>query len=129
MRLELLLPFQVFALIEGVSRIVAETPDGSFGLLPQRLECVAALEPGILTYESEAQGEVFVAIDEGVLVKAGANVSVSVRRALGGADLAQLRQAVEREFLNADSEEQGVRAAMARLESGMLRRLASFHHE
>ncbi len=31
--------------------------------------------------------EMFVAVDEGVLVKTGAEVLVSVRRALGGADL------------------------------------------
>ena len=55
-----------------MSRIVAETREGSFGLLPHRLDCVAALAPGILIYETEAEGEVFVAVDEGVLVKTGA---------------------------------------------------------
>jgi alternate F1F0 ATPase F1 subunit epsilon len=79
MNLKLLLPFQVFAEKTGVTRIVAETPDGSFGLLPHRLDCVAALAPGILIYETEAEGEVFVAVDEGVLVKTGPDVLVSVR--------------------------------------------------
>ena len=96
MNLKVLLPFQVFAEKTGVSRIVAETREGSFGLLPHRLDCVAALAPGILTYETEADGEVFVAVDEGVLVKTGPDVLVSVRRALGGTDLGQLREAVER---------------------------------
>lgn len=36
-------PFQIFAEKTGVSRIVAETHTGSFGLLPHRLGCVAAL--------------------------------------------------------------------------------------
>jgi alternate F1F0 ATPase F1 subunit epsilon/predicted F0F1-ATPase subunit len=81
-----------------VSRIVAETREGSFGLLPHRLDCVAALVPGILNYETEADGEVFVAVDEGVLVKTGADVLVSVRRAMGGTDLGRLRDAVERNF-------------------------------
>ena len=44
--LKVLLPFQVFAEKTGVSRIVAETREGSFGLLPHRLDCVAALAPG-----------------------------------------------------------------------------------
>ncbi len=49
MHLKVLLPFQVFAENTGVSRIVAETREGSFGLLPHRLDCVAALVPGILS--------------------------------------------------------------------------------
>ena len=103
MNLKVLLPFQIFAEKTGVSRIVAETREGSFGLLPHRLDCVAALAPGILTYETEADGEVFVAVDEGVLVKTGADVLVSVRRAMGGTDLGQLRDAVEQEFLTSTS--------------------------
>ena len=102
MHLKVLLPFQVFADKSGVSRIVAETGEGSFGLLPNRLDCVAALTPGILTYETDADGEVFVAVDEGVLIKTGPDVLVSVRRAFSGKDLSQLRQAVEREFLTLD---------------------------
>ena len=99
MNLKVLLPFQIFAEKTGVSRIVAETREGSFGLLPHRLDCVAALAPGILIYETEAEGEVYVAVDEGVLVKTGPDVLVSVRNAIGGTDLGQLREAVEQEFL------------------------------
>ena len=129
MNLKVLLPFQIFADQPGVARIVAETREGSFGLLPHRLDCVAALAPGILTYETEADGEVFVAVDEGVLVKTGPDVLVSVRRALGGKDLGQLREAVNREFLTLNAHEQSVRAIMAKLETGFLSRLATFQHE
>ena len=129
MNLKVLLPFQIFAEKTGVSRIVAETREGSFGLLPHRLDCVAALTPGILTYETEADGEVFVAVDEGVLVKTGPDVLVSVRRALGGTDLGQLRDSVKQEFLTLDENEKSVRTVMAKLESGFLRRLATFQHE
>jgi F-type H+-transporting ATPase subunit epsilon len=129
MNLKVLLPFQVFAEKTGVSRIVAETHEGSFGLLPHRLDCVAALAPGILTYETEADGEVFVAVDEGVLIKAGMDVFVSVRRALEGKDLGRLREAVTREFLTLDEHEQSVRTVMAKLETGLLRRLATFQDE
>ncbi|MHC4375528.1 MAG: F0F1 ATP synthase subunit epsilon [Planctomycetota bacterium] len=129
MHLRVLLPFQVFAEKAEVSRIVAETIAGSFGLLPQRLDCVAALVPGILTYESAAEGEVFLAVDEGVLVKAGREVLVSVRRAVGGSDLGQLEDLVETRFLDIDASERDARSSMARLESGFLHRLAAFHHE
>jgi F-type H+-transporting ATPase subunit epsilon len=129
MKLKILLPFKVFAEKAGVSRIVSETRAGSFGLLPHRRDCVAALAPGILVYETEADGEVFVAVDGGVLVKTGPDVLVSVRRAMGGADLGQLRQAVEQEFLALDEHEQNVRSVLAKLESGFLRRFATFQHE
>ena len=129
MNLKVLLPFQVFADRTGVSRIVAETREGAFGLLPHRLDCVAALAPGILTYATDADGEVYLAVDEGVLVKTGPTVLVSVRRAIGGADLGQLRAAIEQEFLTLDAQEQGLRSVMARLETGVLRRFMSLQHE
>ena len=129
MNLKVLLPFQVFAEKTGVSRIVAETSEGLFGVLPRRLDCVAALVPGILIYENEAEGEVYVAVDDGVLVKTGPDVLVSVRNALGGTDLGQLREAIEREFLTLNEHEQSVRSVMAKMESGFIRRLAEFHHE
>ena len=129
MNLKVLLPFKIFAEKTGVSRIVAETSEGSFGLLPHRLDCVAALAPGILLYETDAEGEVFVAVDEGVLVKAGPDVLVSVRQALGGTDLGQLRDAVEQEFLSLDEHEQSMRSVMAKLEAGFLRRFAGLQHE
>jgi len=70
-----------------------------------------------------------VAVDEGVLVKTGPDVLVSVRRALSGTDLGQLRDAVEKEFRALDEYEQSVRAIMAKLESGFLHRFVSFQHE
>lgn len=125
MTLKVLLPFAVFAEETRVSRMVVETAQGAFGLLPQRLDCVASLVPGILSFEVEAQGEVFLALDEGVLVKTGPDVVISVRHALRGTDLAQLRDAVEQEFLTLDEQEQAVRAAMNKLETGFMRRFAS----
>ena len=129
MNLKVLLPFKIFAVKTGVSRIVAEAREGSFGLLPHRLDCVAALAPGILVFETEAEGEVCIAVDESILVKTGTDVLVSVRNAIGGTDLGQLRAAVEQEFLDLDDQEKSVRSVLAKLESGFIRRLAAFHHE
>lgn len=129
MNLKVLLPFHVFTEKTGVTRIVAETREGSFGILPHRLDCVAALAPGILIYEDEAEGEVYVAVDEGVLIKTGPEVLVSVRNAIAGTDLRQLREAVEREFLNLNEREQTVRSVLAKMESGFIRRFAEFHHD
>ena len=129
MNLRILLPFGVFAEQADVSRVVADTTDGSYCLLPHRLDCVAALVPGILTYETKDNGTVYVGIDQGVLVKAGAQVTVSVRRAIAGSDLEQLRDAVERDFLKLDEQERNVRTAVAKMESGLLERLAEFEYE
>jgi F-type H+-transporting ATPase subunit epsilon len=129
MNLKVLMPFGIFTEKAGISRIVAETQEGLFGLLPQRLDCVAALVPGILLYEMDEQGEVYLAIDEGVLVKTGPDVLVSVRRVLSGADLGQLRDVVEQEFLTLDKREQGVRSVLAKMEGDFIRRMVAFHNE
>ena len=129
MNLKVLLPYRIFAETTGVTRIVAETHEGSFGILPRRLDCVAALAPGILTYENESEGEVYLAVDEGVLIKTGADVLVSVRNAIAGADLGHLRDAVEQEFLSLDEWERSVRSALAKMESGLIRRMAEFHRD
>lgn len=129
MNLKILLPYKIYAEKTGVSRIVAESRAGSFGLLPHRLDCVAALTPGILVFETEPDGEVYLAVDEGVLMKSGRDVLVSVRNAIGGTDLGKLREAVELEFFNLDEQEQNVRSVLAKLESGFVQRFAELHRE
>jgi F-type H+-transporting ATPase subunit epsilon len=108
---------------------VAEGHDGSFGLLPNRLDCVAALVPGIFLYSTPEEGTAYLAVDEGVLVKSGIDVLVSVRRAVGGTDLATLHEAVKQEFLALDAKERDVRAAIFKMEGSLVGRLAEFQHE
>jgi F-type H+-transporting ATPase subunit epsilon len=112
-----------------VTRIVAQSLQGSFGILPHRLDCTAALAPGILIYETETEGEVYLAVDQGVLVKADKDVLVSVRNAIGGTDLDELHEAVKREFLKVDEQEKNARLVLAKMESGFIRRLMRFQHE
>jgi F-type H+-transporting ATPase subunit epsilon len=129
MHLRILVPFEVFADKTDVSRIVADTRAGSYGLMPHRLDCVAALVAGIFTYQTPTEGTVNLAVDEGVMVKAGTDVWVSVRRAIGGASLAELRQSVKKDFLNIGQNERDARAAAAKMESGFLHRLQELHRE
>ncbi len=126
MNLKVLLPFQIFAEIAGVTRIVAESIQGSFGLLPNRLDCAAALVPGIFAYETAAHATVYLGVDHGVLIKTGADVLVSVRRAIGGADLGALHQTVKQRFSVLDEEQREVHAAVIKMEGSLIGRLVEF---
>jgi F-type H+-transporting ATPase subunit epsilon len=129
MRLKILLPFQVFADEEAVLRMVVQTPDGSLGLLPNRRDCVTALTAGVLFYQTDKRGEVYLAVDEGVLVKSGPEVLVSVARAIAGSDLNELRGAVKREFRAQDADERSARSVMAKLEAGFLHRFMALQRD
>ncbi|HZK97191.1 MAG TPA: F0F1 ATP synthase subunit epsilon [Prolixibacteraceae bacterium] len=129
MDLKILLPYRVFADIKNVSRIVAETTEGSYGLLPQRLDCVAALVPGIFSYETNAGAVKYLAVDDGIMVKTGAQVLVSVRNAFGGTDLGKLHESVENEYKKLDDSERDIRATMAKMESGLIYSLEKFQKE
>lgn len=127
MDLKILLPYKIYADIKNVDRIVAETNEGFFGLLPQRLDCVASLVPGIFMYETD-KGEIhYIAIDEGVLVKAGKEVLVSVRNAIGGTDIGQLHNSIIKEYVKLDDNERSVRSVMAKIESEIIYNLQKFN--
>lgn len=123
MHLKVLLPFQVFLDESGVSSLVAESIAGSFGLLPHRLDCTAALSPGILIYKNATGHELYIATDDGVLVKTGFDVFVSVRKAILGLNLSQLQKTVKETFLKETSEELKMRNAMEAMENNFMRRL------
>ena len=126
MQLKILLPFKIFVETDKVTRIVAETRRGSFGLLSRRLDCVAALSAGILIYSHASGPENYVAVDEGILVKTGDEVQVCVRHAIGGSDLGKLRETVDHEFLTLDEQEKSVRSVMAKLETGFVQGFVKF---
>lgn len=128
MQLKILLPFKVFAEKEGVSRIVAKTAQGFVGFLPRRLDCAVALAPGILTYQNEGGDEVFIAVDEGILVKTGTDVLISVRGAIGGNDLNTLHEAVRQDFVKESEQERDMRFALSILESGFIHRFVELQH-
>lgn len=129
MQLKVLLPSRVCVDNVDVVRIVAETREGSFGILPNRLDCVAALAPGILTYQEKEGGPVYLAVAEGVLVKVGAKVLVSVRDAIGGSDLGRLQEAVKQQFLKLDKQQRDVHDALARMEGRFVGQIVELFHE
>ena len=126
MNLKILLPYGVFADIKNVKKIVVDTTAGSYGMLPQRLDCTAALVTGILLYETASEGEKYVAVNEGILIKTGTQVSISVRHAIGDAPLGRLKEMVEKEMLELDELEINARTVMAKLETGFLQSFQKF---
>jgi F-type H+-transporting ATPase subunit epsilon len=125
MQVKILLPHQVFAELTDVSSLVIDTPKGSFGILPNRLDCITPLVPGILTYQTGNQDSHYIAIDEGIFVKTGKQVMISVRRAIKGNTLDELKKTVELEFLNLYQEQQELRSVLAKLESGFLKQFSA----
>jgi F-type H+-transporting ATPase subunit epsilon len=108
---------------ETVTQVVAEGPEGLFALLPRHADIVAALIPGLLAYHTPDGAEHFLGIDEGVLVKCGSDLRVSVFDAIASDDLEHLRGEVARKFLSHDAHERQARTALARLEAGAIRRV------
>ncbi len=121
MHVKILLPSSVF-LEQKVHKMVAEGLNGSFCLLPRHIDYTNALVPGILTLES-VDGEVtYCAVSEGILVKIGKEVLISVRDAVRGDTLEDLRKAVDSQFIHLMKQEEASRAALKKLEADTIRR-------
>jgi len=125
MKLKVLLPSKIFINRE-VTKVTAEAQNGHFCLLPRHVDFVAALVPGLLSFEDTEGQEHFIAIDEGALVKCGPEVLVSTRSAAQDGDLGQLRHVVREQFEMLDERERLARSATARLEAGLVRRFMEF---
>ena len=126
MNLKVLLPTEV--LVDAAAgKVTAEAENGAFCLLPRHIDFVAALVPGILSYETADGQETFLAVDEGVLVKSADQVTVSTRHAVSGLTLGELRKTVQERFKAEDEREKTVRSAMAKIEAGFVRRFLAIH--
>jgi F-type H+-transporting ATPase subunit epsilon len=121
MMLKILLPAEVM-LKQEVKKIIAEAENGSFCLMPNHIDFVATLSPGIFTYEPVAGGQEILAMDVGTLVKKGSDVLVSTRNAVRAPDLGKLKEVVVRQYDILDDREKMVRSAAARLEASLIRR-------
>jgi len=122
MRLTVWLPTEIL-MQEEVSRIKAEAPNGWFGLLPRHIDFVTALVPSVLTFDRTSGTEEYLAIDHGILVKCGPEVSVSTRAAVRSANLAQLRKDVEARFEAEEEREKKTLSSEMKLEADLVRGL------
>ncbi len=109
-----------------VKKVIAEDHKGYFGMLPRHVDFVTALVPGILTFETQEGDIGYVALDEGVLVKAGDDVTVSTARAVHGKELKVLEETVLKEFSKQSERARKIQAAASRLEADLARRFMRF---
>lgn len=121
MQLQVLLPTEVLVDCHARS-ITAEAENGSFCLRPRHVDFVTALAPGILTYLDEDELEHWIGLADGVLVKTGRQVLVSVQHAVAGEHPGQLRELVRNRFEVMDEHERQAVSAVARLEADFVRR-------
>lgn len=122
MTLKVWAPTEVL-LAEAVIKIKAEAENGWFCVLPRHVDFVTALVPGVLTFELPGNKTEYAAIDHGIMVKCGPEVSVSTRNGGRGADLGALRDTVETQFRHGREKEQAARALEAKLEAELVRQL------
>lgn len=128
MQLKVLLPFKIFTEKDSVTNIIVKTNQGFLGLLPNRLDCVAVLTPGILSWQNGLGGETVIAVDDGILVKVGTEVLISVRNAIGGKDIKALHEAVTQEFIKESEDDKALKLIMSKLESGFVHRFAELQN-
>lgn len=122
MRLTVWLPTEIL-MQEKVTRIRAEAPNGWFSLLPRHIDFVTALVPSVLTFARTGGTEEYLAIDHGILVKCGPEVSVSTRAAVRSANLAQLKKDVEARFEAEEEREKKTLSSEVKLEADLVRGL------
>lgn len=121
MQLKILLPAEIM-MEQKVKKIVAEAENGSFCLMPNHIDFVATLSPGLFTYELAEGGQELLAMDSGTLVKKGDDVFVSTRNAVRAPDLGKVKQVVQQQYDVLDEREKMVRSASAKLEASLIRR-------
>ncbi|MDA3832665.1 MAG: F0F1 ATP synthase subunit epsilon [Spirochaetales bacterium] len=121
MKLKVLLPTHVLV-DEDVVKVIAEAENGSFCLLPHHVDFVAAIVPGIFSFVTPEIVEQFYAVDEGILIKCGQDVTLSIRNAVRGPDLGVLKKSVQKQFIELEDREKMSRSALVRLEAGFVRR-------
>ena len=104
-----------------IRKIDFEALDGYFTLLPKHQDFVTAFPPNIMRYETTDGLTHYMACNRGILIKKGANVYVSVHKAVLSENLEELSQTIEVEFKNDDEQRKEVNTAMAKLEVGLSR--------
>lgn len=104
---------------KAVTKVIAEGLNGSFCIKPNHIDFVSALKPGILEYYTD-ENEEFIALDEGILVKCGQDILVSVLNGIPGTDLSILEQTVREQFHKTEAMNKATDIALKGMEADLL---------
>ena len=117
MKLKVITPLDVFY-VKDVSKRTAEGLEGHFVILPKHADYVSAITTSIFSFEVNGEKK-FFAVDGGILVKYGENVEFSIRHAIKGTDLNDLKKQMEINFKEMEEEDKQTRTALASLEGNI----------
>lgn len=120
MKIKILLPYKTLLDAE-CKKITAPGKGGSFQILPRHVDVTWTLEPGILEVFYKDREEYF-AVDNGVLVKKGNNVYISVFRGIKGKTLEDLDNSVTEVLKKLSEKEKEARMILSKLETDTLRK-------
>ncbi|MEH2373436.1 F0F1 ATP synthase subunit epsilon [Nostoc sp.] len=120
MRFKVVLPTKILMETAAI-KVIAEAENGMFCLLPHHIDFVATLIPSLLSFVSPQGQEQFLAIDQGILIKHGDEVTVATQNAVEGSDLGMLKKTVEQEFHLIDEREKTARSVLEKLEVNTIR--------
>ena len=120
MRLKVVLPTKILMEIAAI-KVIAEAENGIFCLLPRHIDFVATLIPSLLSFVSPQGQEQFLAIDQGILIKHGDEVTVATQNAVQGGDLGMLKKTVEQQFHLIEEREKTARSVLEKLEVNTIR--------
>jgi F-type H+-transporting ATPase subunit epsilon len=112
---------QGIVLQQNIRKITLETLDGYYTLLPRHVDFVSALTAGIVTFLSEDNTEKYAACHQGIIVKKGDKITISVQNAVLGETLSELQELIKIEFKQREEQRKQLNTAMARLELGIMR--------
>lgn len=124
MQLKVLEPERMIVDIQA-DKVIAEGQNGSFCIEPRHVDFVSVLKTGILLYTLGDQ-EYYIAVDEGILVKCGRQVLVSVLNAIKGDTLEELEQRILKEFKKTEAMNQASKIALKSMEADLLLRFMEF---
>ncbi len=120
MEITLILPHRIYGQHNDISKLTAEGLEGHFTLLPDHIDYVSVLVPGILQLTNGNKEHIF-AVDHGTLVKIGHSVRISCRNVVEGENIHRLSQVVDEKFKEIDDMEKKARSALLGLEYGVIR--------
>ncbi len=122
MTLTVYLPFQIL-IQQPIRKITFESVDGFHTILPKHIDYATALKTGIVRYQDENGQTSYLACDEGILIKKGANISLSTRLGIKNNNLKELENVIKIDFKKMEETRKESNKTMAQLELTLARGL------